>query len=127
MLKALVVDDDETIRIVARRHLVILGFEVSSARTGLEAVKLHHGASFDLIMMDVQMPELDGFEATVRIRDEERMSGRSHCKIVAMTASQDKDRALEVGMDDFLLKPFLKADLLKILSRYFPQVFAKEA
>ena len=124
MLKALVVDDDDTISLVARRHLQILGFEVVTARNGLEAVKEHEGCAFDLIMMDVQMPHCDGFEATKRIREFEKSSTREHCKIIAMTASQDKDLAIESGMDDFLLKPFLKADLLNILSKYFPQAFS---
>lgn len=127
MLKALVVDDDETIRLVAQRHLTVLGFEILTARTGLEALSLHEQSGFDLIMMDIQMPECDGFEATKRIREQERRDHRQHCKIIAMTASQDKDLALESGMDDFLLKPFLREELLKLIGKHFPQLFAQQA
>lgn len=127
MLKALVVDDDETIRLVARRHLTTLGFEILTAQNGLEAIDLHSQSGFDLVMMDIQMPECDGFEATRLIREQERRDKRQHCKIIAMTASQDKELALESGMDDFLLKPFLKDELLAIISKYFPQLFAQEA
>jgi len=127
MLKALVVDDDETICIVARRHLTALGFEVMTARNGLEAIRQHDHSGFDLILMDIQMPECDGFEATRRIRGDEIRLNRQHCKIIAMTASQDKDLALESGMDDFLLKPFLKAELLKVLGKSFPNLIPQEA
>ncbi|MBX9567748.1 MAG: response regulator [Candidatus Obscuribacterales bacterium] len=127
MLKALVVDDDDTICLVARRHLTALGFEVMTARNGLEAIRQHDQSGFDLILMDIQMPECDGFEATRRIRGDEIRLNRLHCKIIAMTASQDKDLALESGMDDFLLKPFLKAELLKVLGKNFPNLSPQEA
>jgi len=74
---------------------------------------------FDLIFMDAQMPEMDGFEATRRIRESEQATGR-HTPIVAMTAhamAGDRERCLASGMDDYLSKPLQKAALLAIFSR----------
>jgi CheY-like chemotaxis protein len=73
--------------------------------------------SFDLILMDVQMPEMDGFEATGRIRELEKATG-GHTRIVAMTAhamAGDRERCLAAGMDDYLSKPLRQEDLLRAL------------
>ena len=73
--------------------------------------------SFDLILMDVQMPEMDGFEATRRIRELEETTG-GHTTIVAMTAhamAGDRERCLAAGMDDYVSKPLRKEDLLRVL------------
>ncbi len=89
------------------------GHTVTVANNGEEAVKLSGEKEFDLILMDVQMPELDGLDATLAIRARERDSGL-HLPIVAMTAHAmkgDRERCLEVGMDGYLVKP-IRADLL---------------
>src|SRR5690606_37682872 len=74
---------------------------------------------FDVIFMDVQMPEMDGFEATQKIRELEQKTGR-HTPIVAMTAhaiAGDRERCLDAGMDDYISKPLEKAELLELLER----------
>ncbi|MDE3032987.1 MAG: response regulator, partial [Acidobacteriota bacterium] len=79
------------------------------------------GVSYDLVLMDCQMPEMDGFEASRRIRDRERGSRR--IPIVAMTANAmvgDRERCLESGMDDYIPKPVRMEDLRRALGRWLP-------
>lgn len=117
---ALVVDDDETLRIITRRQLVRLGFEADLAEDGKEAVDACQARQYDLILMDIQMPVLDGFEATAAIREMEAADPkRAKSIIIAMTASQEKDRALSSGMDGFLFKPFVHTELLQTVQKWF--------
>jgi len=95
------------------------GHRVSVANNGREAVEaLEHG-SFDLVLMDVQMPEMDGFEATATIRERERATG-AHLPIVAMTAHAmkgDRERCLAAGMDEYLSKPIHADELYEMVER----------
>lgn len=94
------------------------GHEVIVANNGAEAIGLTRSHSFDLVLMDVQMPEMDGLEATRAIRERERGTGR-HLPIVAMTAQAmkgDRERCLEAGMDDYLTKPVRAAQLYGTIS-----------
>jgi CheY-like chemotaxis protein/HPt (histidine-containing phosphotransfer) domain-containing protein len=98
--------------------LVRRGHEAVLAMNGQEALRIWESGSFDLILMDVQMPELDGLEATRRIRARERESGR-HTPIVAMTAHAmqgDRERCLAAGMDDYLSKPIRAGQLFAKLA-----------
>jgi CheY-like chemotaxis protein len=95
------------------------GHRVSLAVNGIEAVTMWREGDFDLILMDVQMPEVDGFEATRQIRLEEQTTGR-HVPIVATTAhamTGDRERCLLAGMDDYLSKPIHRQELLAVLAR----------
>ncbi len=90
------------------------GHTVVVANNGVEAVAAHEAQPFDLVLMDVQMPEMDGLEATAVIRQREKAAGR-HTPIVAMTAHAmkgDRQRCLESGMDGYIAKPIRSADLL---------------
>ena len=117
--RALVVDDDETVRLVGKRQLRKLGFDVVLAEDGLQACDLFEKIDqFDIILMDIQMPELDGYEATKRIRDVENKKGKKRSLVVAMTASQEKERALAAGMDDFLFKPFMSDHLKSLIDKW---------
>jgi CheY-like chemotaxis protein/HPt (histidine-containing phosphotransfer) domain-containing protein len=92
------------------------------------AVEAFSDGSFDLILMDVQMPEMDGFEATRRIRELEEATG-GHITIVAVTAhamTGDRERCLAAGMDDYVSKPLRKEDLLRALARAGGQRRANE-
>ncbi len=96
------------------------GHTVVPAVNGLEALEFASSDVFDLIFMDLQMPELDGIEATRRIREMEQKKGGRHIPIVAMTAhamTGDRQRCLDAGMDDYLSKPLDKAALLALLER----------
>lgn len=95
------------------------GHKITVANDGLEAVNLSGQQTFDLILMDVQMPEMDGLEATRTIRHREQITG-VHLPIVAMTAHAmkgDRERCLEAGMDDYLMKPIRAEQLFQALER----------
>jgi CheY-like chemotaxis protein len=102
---------------VATRLLEKQGHKVTVANNGREVLEALGRDKFDLILMDVQMPLMDGFEATGAIRQEEKETG-SHIPIVAMTAHAmkgDRERCLEVGMDDYVSKPLKPDDLFKTI------------
>ena len=118
-LRVLLAEDNSINRAVATGILTKRGYSLSQAANGVEALDLACAEPFDLILMDVQMPEMDGFEATRRIREfEEPLGRRTH--IVAMTAhamTGDRERCLDAGMDDYLSKPLEKEKLLRILEK----------
>lgn len=106
-LKVLLAEDNPVNQMLAEALLKRQGHRVSVAQNGAEAVRKFRDEQFDLILMDVQMPEMDGLEATRRIREMERQNG-SRIHIIAMTAfdqEADRQRCLEAGMDGFLSKP----------------------
>ena len=108
-LRILAADDDRMIREVLRRTLEAAGHSVSVCRTGNEAVSVTREQRFDLVLLDVVMPELDGFAACARIRE------RSSVPIIMLTSldrSEDIVRGLQNGADDYVLKPFQPAVLL---------------
>ena len=117
-LRVLVAEDDDVNMFAVRTLLTRAGHEVVSARNGREAVELGSGGGFDAILMDVQMPVMDGLAATRAIRQAERHAGRRPLPIIAMTAyamSADRDRFLESGMDAYISKPFGIGELMSTL------------
>jgi signal transduction histidine kinase/CheY-like chemotaxis protein len=117
--RVLVAEDNAVNVKVATRMLAKYGCRVDVAANGLEAVELFGQLPYDLVFMDCQMPEMDGFEATAEIR---RMEGESrHTPIVALTAnamSGDRERCLAAGMDDFISKPIKEEALAAALARW---------
>ncbi|MBC8355018.1 MAG: response regulator [Planctomycetes bacterium] len=96
-----------------------LGHEVVVGNNGREAIERLSEQDFDLVFMDVQMPEMDGMTATGKIREREQGS-TAHMPIVAMTAHAmkgDKEKCIEAGMDDYISKPIRRAELSKVLQR----------
>ena len=107
-LKILITDDNVINQKVATRLLQQFGYEPGVASNGAESIAALEKISYDVVFMDVQMPGLDGLEATRRIREAERMTGRPRARIIAMTANAmmgDREKCLNAGMDDYLAKP----------------------
>jgi CheY-like chemotaxis protein/HPt (histidine-containing phosphotransfer) domain-containing protein len=114
-LHLLLTEDNAVNQKLAVRLLEKRGHSVVVANNGKEALGALQGEEFDVVLMDVQMPEMDGFEATEAIRAQERQTG-GHIPIVAMTAHAmkgDRERCLEVGMDDYVSKPLQPSDLFE--------------
>ena len=122
-VRVLVVEDHAVNRLLATRLLKKLGCDVEIAENGRIACDRTAHESYDLVFMDCQMPEMDGFEATRVIRNRDAATGR-HLPIVALTAnamSEDRERCLDAGMDDFIPKPCSVADFERALSRWCDQ------
>jgi CheY-like chemotaxis protein len=116
-LKILVVDDDDLNRRMMRLLLVRDGYDVQVVANGIEAVDAVKDQKFDVVFMDLQMPLMDGFEASRRIREWE--NGSVHTYIVALTASympEDGHRLFDAGIDNYISKPFEVGHIHKLLS-----------
>jgi PAS domain S-box-containing protein len=119
-LRILLAEDNRVNQVLAVRLLEKRGHKVEVAGNGEEALEALDRQEFDLVLMDVQMPEMDGLQATVAIRKREMRSGR-HIPIIAMTAhamAGDKERCLDAGMDDYITKPIRPEQLGDVLKRY---------
>jgi len=117
-LRVLVAEDNPVNRTVVLTFLQKRGCAAEVAANGLEAVEALDGGSYDLVLMDCEMPKMDGFEATRKIREKERARGGLPAFIVAMTANAsagDRERCLGAGMDNYLTKPFRPSDVARIL------------
>ncbi|MEL6183180.1 MAG: response regulator [Myxococcota bacterium] len=118
--RILLVEDNPVNREVALEMLQVCGHEVECAENGAQALVKAQTTTYDVILMDCQMPVLDGYTATELIRDAEMGSGQ-HVPIVALTAnamSHDRERCAESGMDDFLAKPFALDELLDKVAKW---------
>lgn len=116
-IRILVAEDNYINQEVAGGILRKAGYRVTTAGNGREAVAAVVSQSFDLVLMDVQMPEMDGCEAAVAIRKVETVSGK-HIPIIAMTAhglQSDEDRCMKSGMDGYLTKPVQRNELLRVI------------
>jgi signal transduction histidine kinase/DNA-binding response OmpR family regulator/HPt (histidine-containing phosphotransfer) domain-containing protein len=119
--RVLLAEDNVVNQEVAVNMLEGLNCQVAVAGNGLEALAALERESFDLVLMDCQMPELDGFATTAEIRRREAAAGRSPRPILALTANAmegDRERCIEAGMDDYLSKPFTCEALAAMLGRY---------
>lgn len=121
-LKILVVDDDELSRRLMRVILTHEGHRVDAAANGLEALEAVKNNKFDIVFMDLNMPEMDGMEASRKIRAWE--DGDSHTFIVALTASylpEIGESLFEAGMDNYISKPFDVAQVQRLLKYSSPE------
>ena len=116
--RILLVEDNDINQMVAEELLTQAGMQVTIAENGLEALDLLHEREFDLVLMDIQMPEMDGLTATSRLRQEQRFA---KLPIVAMTAhamGDDRQKSLEAGMNAHLTKPIDNQELLSTLAEW---------
>ncbi|WP_204103856.1 MULTISPECIES: response regulator [Spirulina sp. CCY15215] len=123
-LKILLAEDNVVNQKVALNLLKKLGYRADVAANGLEVLESLKRQSYDIVLMDVQMPEMDGLEATQHIRERERDMGNSHITIIAMTANAmqgDREICIEAGMDDYISKPIRINTLVEALKRYQKQ------
>jgi two-component system sensor histidine kinase/response regulator len=128
-LSVLLVEDNVVNQRVVMHFLKRMAFNAVVAENGREALELYLQGSFDVVLMDVQMPEMDGFEATRAIRSADGAIGR-HTPIIALTAHAmrgDEERCLEAGMDGYLAKPLDLPNLARILERIARENFAKQS
>ena len=119
-MRVLLVEDGRVNQLVAIKLLEDRGHSVAVASNGREGLELFARSPFDAILMDLQMPEMDGFEATRRIREEEAASG-THTPIIAMTANAmrgDREKCLDAGMDDYVAKPVRSAELFSTVEKF---------
>jgi signal transduction histidine kinase/CheY-like chemotaxis protein/ligand-binding sensor domain-containing protein len=117
--KILLADDNLVNQRLALRLLRKMGHQVAVAQTGREALNALRSEKFDLVLMDVQMPEMDGFEATREIRNSEE-GRQEHVPVIAMTAhamSGDHESCLKAGMDDYIAKPINREELRQAIER----------
>jgi CheY-like chemotaxis protein len=120
VLQILVAEDNLVNQRLVTRLLEKRGHRVVLAVDGRQAIEALHRGSFDLVLMDVQMPEMDGLEATTIIREKEKKTGK-HQPIIALTAhamTGDRDRCLTAGVDAYLTKPIRPQELDQILDNY---------
>jgi signal transduction histidine kinase/CheY-like chemotaxis protein len=124
-LRILLAEDNTVNQTLASRLLEKRGHHVTVAGNGKQALAAFEKQVFDVVLMDIQMPEMDGFEATSAIREREKSTGK-HIPIVAMTAHAmkgDKERCLASGMDDYLAKPIRGKDLFEIIEAFCTTAF----
>ena len=123
-LKVLLAEDNFVNQKLAVTMLQKRGYRVSVANDGLEALALLEREPFDVVLMDVHMPNMGGFEATAEIRTCERASGRARLPVIALTAlamTGDREKCLQAGMDAYLTKPINARELFGALSQILPQ------
>ena len=110
-------EDNRINQKLVARLLERRGYQVTVADNGVQALATLERQQFELILMDIQMPEMGGFETTQRIREKERTSG-SHIPIVAITANVmkgDRERCIQTGMDDYVPKPVMPEEMFRVM------------
>ena len=121
-MQVLVAEDNEVNRFFIETLLRSWDVKVTMVETGQQALDAMVDGEFDLVLMDIQMPVMDGLEATRLFRARERQKAMGHLPIVALSAfafDHDREAALQAGMDGHVSKPFARADILEVLARHF--------
>ena len=109
MYKLCIVDDEEKIRALIKKYALFEGYEVKEAENGMQAIEMCQRENFDLVVMDIMMPELDGFSACKKIRE------FSEVPVIMLSArgeEYDKIHGFEIGVDDYMVKPFSPKELM---------------
>ncbi len=119
MYKVLIVDDEQAIRELVAKYCSLEGFDYGEASDGLEAIEKVKKGGYDIVVMDVMMPELDGFSAVREIR---KFSNLPIIMLSARTETYDKIHGLEIGADDYIGKPFSPKELMLRISAVMNRV-----
>ncbi len=125
-LRVLVAEDNVVNQKIVLKILSKLGHSADAVANGLEAVQANQRMAYDMILMDCQMPDMDGYQATAEIRKLESKEG--HVPIIALTANAmagDREKCLDAGMDDFLTKPIQPKLLTETLNKWAAAVTSK--
>lgn len=109
MYKLCIVDDEEKIRALIKKYALFEGYEVKEAENGMQAIEMCQREDFDLVVMDIMMPELDGFSACKKIRE---FSEVTVIMLSARGEEYDKIHGFEIGVDDYIVKPFSPKELM---------------
>jgi two-component system, sensor histidine kinase and response regulator len=117
----LIAEDDAVLRLIIVKQLSKLGYIGHTVENGAEAVVMAAKIPYKLILMDIQMPKMDGIEATKAIRQAEQERSGKRVPIVALTATTDRETCLEAGMDDFLSKPITTEQLQSAFDKWAVQ------
>jgi CheY-like chemotaxis protein len=121
-IHVLVVEDNRVNQIVAKNLLIEAGFTCDIAQNGIEACKAVRNTHYDIVLMDCQMPEMDGYEATDLIRNWEREYGKQRLPIIALTANATRDdvqKCLEAGMDAYCSKPINPLAVIRLIEEWY--------
>jgi chemosensory pili system protein ChpA (sensor histidine kinase/response regulator) len=119
---ALVVDDSITVRRVTQRLLERNGMRVITARDGMEAMSLLQEHTPDVILLDIEMPRMDGYEVASQVRNDARLADVPIIMITSRVSDKHRARAIELGVDDYLGKPYQESQLLDAIE---PLVLAR--
>jgi len=124
-VKILLVEDDKINRLIVNNILKRQNVNLTKVENGVQAIEILKKESFDLILMDIQMPDMNGIEATNIIRNELKM----RTPIIALTANSfgsEIDEVMEVGMNDYLIKPFEEQDLINVITKHYTVIPKKK-
>jgi chemosensory pili system protein ChpA (sensor histidine kinase/response regulator) len=117
----LVVDDSVTVRKVTSRFLERQGFNVAVAKDGIDAIEILQDTTPDMILLDIEMPRMDGFEVATQVRHNKRLQHIPIIMITSRTGEKHRERALEIGVNDYMGKPFQEQELLSKIQQILGQ------
>lgn len=115
--RVLLVEDDFLLQLATRKALELIGYSCVVVENG-EAAVLTADKDFDIVLMDINLPGIDGMEATRQIRKNEANNATRHIPIVALTSTTNIKQCLQAGMDDFMSKPALMDDLKSMIAKW---------
>lgn len=124
-MEILLVEDNLLNQKVVTFNLRKYNYNVTAVMYGTEAIELYKTKKFDLILMDIMLPEMDGFQITAAIRQYEKETNISNrIPIIALTANaldNDRDKCYTAGMDEYLSKPFTSDELIAVIDKFYPR------